>query len=329
LRAAPALVLLGVLAGCGGRPPVDPTPPVVEPITLTCPSDVRVENVPANPQVVTFNAPAATGGVPPLTVTCTPGSGSSFQLGDTPVACSATDGVRNAVCSFKVTLVARIPVLSVTKFLAFGDSITAGENGTAGHLGVLFLDIPNSYPVVLQSLLTERYTTQTFVVDMSGARGEHAPEGAQRIGGTLDFFRPQALLLMEGVNDCANESPCSPSIIRDALRTDIQQAKARNIPVFLSTLLPIDGTAYRGRNYQWPTIGAVNDAIRSLAAAEGVTLVDNWEAFQGHAKAGDYLDEDGLHPSPAGNRVIAQTFLTAIAAKLEAASTATPLRRRR
>lgn len=318
LRQTLAVFLLGALAACGGHSPPGPTPPVVDPITLTCPSDVRMEDVPGTSQNVTFNPPTAIGGAPPLTITCTPASGSSFSIGDTPVACSATDGVRNGVCSFRVTLIARIPVISVTKFLAFGDSITLGENGVVlRDPEVLVVDTPNSYPVILNSLLEQRYITQSFSVTVSAVRSETAVEGASRISSALGS-NPNVLLLLEGVNDCVNGAPCNPGVIADALRNDIVQARGRGIAAFVSTLLPIDGTAPRGRTYQWPLISRVNDAIRPMVAAEGATLVDNWMAFQGHATAGDYLADDGLHPSPAGNRAIAQAFLDAIQAKFEA-----------
>jgi len=329
LRLTAVLLQAVALAGCGGHSPGGPTPPSIENITLTCPSDVQIDNVSGSSQNVTYTAPAATGGVPPLTVTCNPASGSSFPIGSTPVACSATDSVRFAACSFKVTLVAKIPVLAVTRFLAFGDSITAGENGTVLNVPVpQFVDLANSYPVVLKSMLEERYTTQSFTVVMSGVPSETAVEGAARIAGALDAARPDALLLLEGVNDCVNHQPCIPSVIADALRQDIVQARARNVTPFVSTLLPVDGTGSRGSTYQWPLIPSVNDAIRLMVAGEGAILVDNWAAFQGHDKAGDYLASDGLHPSPAGNRAMAQAFLDAIRTKFEQTAASSAATRR-
>jgi lysophospholipase L1-like esterase len=320
VRSTLALILLGMLAGCGGRPPIGPTPPVVDPITLTCPSDVRIENVPGASQNVTYNAPTAVGGSPPLTITCTPASGSSFPVGDTPVACSATDGIRNGVCSFRVTLVAQIPILSVTRFLAFGDSVTRGETGESAF-APLFIDVVNAYPTLLGNLLRDRYKSQTFPdVLNAGASGERAVEGTARISSVLAANPTDALLLMEGVNDLSGDLPHDADVVRDALRFDIQAAKSRGLAVFLSTLPPLDPSGFRGK--QAPLIGPTNDRIRALAAEQNVVLVDSFAAFGDHGKVGDYLQADGLHPSAAGNLAIAQAFFDAIRAKFEAVQAA-------
>ena len=326
LRSTFGLILLAGLTGCGGHPPGGPTPPVVDPITLTCPQDVRIENVAGSSQTVTFNAPTAVGGVPPLTITCTPASGASFPTGDTSVACSATDGIRApGVCSFKVTLIARIPILSVTRFLAFGDSVTAGENGQTNFVP-LFIDLVHAYPTVLGNLLRERYTTQTFPdVINAGVAGEHVFEGAARIDGVLAGNPTDGLLLMEGVNDLNGDLPHDADLVRNALRLDIEAAKRRGIAVFLSTLPPLDPAGFRGR--QAPLIGPTNDRIRALAIEQNVALVDSFAAFGDHGKVGDYLDADGLHPSPAGNQAIAKAFLDAIGAKFEASTSVLAKRR--
>ena len=61
---------------------------------------------------------------------CTPSSGSTFPLGATTATCTATDArQRTASCSLTVT-VTEPPLISLTRFAAFGDSITAGEDGT-------------------------------------------------------------------------------------------------------------------------------------------------------------------------------------------------------
>ena len=58
-----------------------------------------------------------------------------------------------------------------------------------------------------------------------------------------------------------------------------------------------------------------NAGIRSLAAAEGVTLVDVFNAFDV-----TLLGPDGLHPTAQGYQVIANTFFNAIRATLEAST---------
>src|SRR5262245_62283506 len=114
-----AVVGLSLLCACGTNPngpSQPPPPPPVLNLELTAPPNVRVENVAGSTQVVTFAGPIASGGSPPVTVTCSPASGTAFPVGTTTVNCSATDGVRSATCQFSVTLVAAVPVLTATRF---------------------------------------------------------------------------------------------------------------------------------------------------------------------------------------------------------------------
>src|SRR3954471_12062543 len=89
------LVVVGVLlsASCGGsKGPNGPTdvPPPVQSISLTCPSDITQTDLMVTTQTITYNAPTVTGGARPVTVTCTPASGSAFPLGTTTVTCEAS-----------------------------------------------------------------------------------------------------------------------------------------------------------------------------------------------------------------------------------------------
>src|SRR6185369_3943719 len=95
----------------------------------------QVADVLTPTQVVTYAAPGHDGGLAPISITCAPPSGAAFPLGTTNVSCAGSDAAtppRTAACAFKVTLapyVPPVPVLSVTRFMAVGDSLTAGDNG--------------------------------------------------------------------------------------------------------------------------------------------------------------------------------------------------------
>ena len=91
----------------------------------------------------------------------------------------------------------------MTRFLAFGDSITEGL--------FPFLITPNppgSYPAVLQSLLRARYTAQadSIVVLDEGLGGQRAadPDEFARFRDALNKDNAGAVLLMEGANDLNN-----------------------------------------------------------------------------------------------------------------------------
>jgi lysophospholipase L1-like esterase len=307
---------LALGAGCRdkGGPPA-PSP--VSNIELSCPANIRFENVVGAALPVTYALPAVTGGIPPITPTCSPASGSPFPVGSTNVVCNATDGVRPATCQFTVTLVPFVPELAVTKFLAFGDSITAGE--LQPNPSLLAIEIDKAYPTVLRNMLEARYTKQDFVIDNFGVPLQSAEEGSRRIGAALDLSRPQALLLLQGVIDMGGGLSFVP-VVRDALRSDIIQAKNRGISgdrIFLSTLLPQKGhePGFPGRNFAEPFLDEVNFEIRALAAREGVNLVDAFAVMAPDVK--NLIGGDGLHPTEQGFIVLATTFFDVIKQKLE------------
>jgi lysophospholipase L1-like esterase len=163
------------------RPTLPSQTTIVPPPAITCPtapSPVTTSN--GQSALVSYGAPAVTGGSAPVSVTCTPPSGSAFNVGSTAVTCTATDAVqRTASCSFTVSVMPPLPRLGVTTILAFGDSITEGEVPMAGEFALepggfvaprLQLRIrphvvepDEAYPADLTTLLAQRYTAQGAV----------------------------------------------------------------------------------------------------------------------------------------------------------------------
>jgi lysophospholipase L1-like esterase len=224
-----------------------------------------------------------------------------------------------------------VPRLALTRFVAVGDSITYGvlrpncpggfldtPAGLPAHLADLGLllaaaDVPNSYPTKLQDRLAQRYTDQTPVVVNEGVPGETTAAAIARLPGVLTVHQAEVLLLQEGANNVNSNDPASiPPLIRD-LRTMIRTARDRGVRVFLGTLLPQRTGACRA--YAPTLIEPANTQIRSLAAAEGATLVDLYQPFIGQLDA--LLGADGLHPNEAGYEQMAQTFLDVVQHELE------------
>lgn len=311
-----AFVLAIGLAGCGGsdNPGPGPTP---QPPTLTCPANRQVSAVSAQPTPVNFDTPAAQDGQAPVNVSCSPASGSSFPLGSTTVTCTATDALaRTATCGFTVSVTVA-PALSVTKFVAFGDSLTEGV--TSPDTAMLLLNLPDSYPMKLQPLLSGRYTDQTIEVINEGCAGEfvdessmHCAGGVKRLPDVLDRDQPQVLLLMHGANNLLQyEGAGIPEVI-GSLEQMIGEAQRRGITVLLATLPPQNPAGSRGGGAD--ELPALNREIVKMAADEGATLVDLHAAlgtYQG------YIGADGLHPTVAGYQKIAEVWFEAIKAKFE------------
>jgi lysophospholipase L1-like esterase len=324
------VAVASVLAvGCDG--PNKPTPTPDAP-AIACPANVTMRGIAGGMQPVTYTAPTVTGGAAPVTVTCAPKSGEPFNVGTTPVACSVVDTLsRNAQCSFTVTLTPLL--LSVTKFVAFGDSFTEGEDGRQLTLGFGFIDPSGTYPVLLENRLNTEYPGQSIRVLNRGKSGEPIDDGRQRLPGVLASDRPGALLLLDGYNDllgscgdgdpaAASSTACTTAItnVVTGYRKMIQIARGAGVQyTFASTLTPPGPyKAGRYRRIADSAIVRTNTQLAPVVRAEGAILVDAYPVFIGHES--DYVADDGLHLRRAGYQALADTFFAAI----KSAVTSTP-----
>ncbi len=316
-----------VFTGCGGGPVA---PPPLDAPTITCPSDVAARGLPGGEGNVTYPPPTATGGTSPLAVACTPASGSRFASGATTVACTATDARgRQAACVFTVTVTA--PVLAVTRFIAFGDSITEGENGRLDAPREPFIDFPNVYPVRLEERLNAEYPGQGIVVLNRGTSGSPVERSVEKLPAVLTADRGDTLLLLDGYNnllaECtpgrADSPACSRKIadvvlgVRECVR--IGRVAAYGIRyVLVSTLTPPGPFAGgpRDRRIAADAIVRTNAALSDMVRNEGAILVDTYARFVGHEA--EYVDQDGLHLRPAGYQALADAFFEAIRTQLPA-----------
>ncbi len=257
--------------------------------------------------------------------------------------CTAVDTrQRTSACSFDVVVQAT-PVISMTQFVAFGDSITWGEDGdpevlcgsnnnaTPQSIGPVRPRVqvqPESaqYPGALKQKLLARYTTQSgqFVVDNAGQPGEPAgsPSTLGRLQSVLRNRQYQAVLLMEGTNDIFYGDPTQIAPAINGLNNLINEAKRQRVRPFLATVPPMvpGGTRACGNRLVAP----LDDQIRALANAQGVTLVDVY-AGMGSAYA-QYFGPDGLHPNVAGFAKIADIFFNVLKSTLEVTPTTNSMR---
>ena len=333
-----AVTLVGLAAfsaGCGQNPvaPTPPpmvTPPVVippqvnNPPTVACPAPISVNATTNAAATVTFATPSAEGGQPPVTVECSPASGTAFPIGTTSVQCVAKDALeRTASCAFPVTVVAP-PQLRRTRFLAFGDSITAGEV-TVPTTGVspagqplfkLVQVLSAAYPTVLLDLLKSRYATQAqdVVVSNQGLGGEKAEFALSRFISVFTSTGPDVVLLMEGYNDiCCGNGSVGINAGARGLNDMAAEARNRRARVFIATLAPSKPGGSRSTPIE--TVQAFNARVRAIAASEGAYLVAVYGALLPDVNV--TIGIDGLHPTEIGYRRIAEAFFAAIQADLE------------
>jgi len=343
-----ALIVCAALlaSACASSTTPTPPPPTEDPPKISCPVVAPIQLLTGTVSAPITFAPTTTSGKAPVTTACVPPSGSTFPVGVTAVACKATDALqRTDACSFSITVLAVVPPpkLAVTRFFAFGDSITKGEDGSAQTSTSLFrsrvlLPVAQTYPGALQQLLVDRYKTQSPNVENWGN-----PSEAITDSGTLSRFvtltssgNYDAALIMEGTNDlykARNGTGIKDQVLAAAvagLRTMVRDAKSRNIRPFLATIPPMDPTGFRGAVYGAEFVAGFNDSVRTVASLENVPLVDVNLAFGGNLTL---LSADGVHPNASGYQRIADTFFTSIKTTAELppppTTTAAPLFRRR
>jgi lysophospholipase L1-like esterase len=334
-------LVCSMIYACGGSPttPTGGGTNPTNPPTITCPPPVTAHSTNGAPIPVTYTDPVVAGGQPPLTVACLPVSGATYSLGTKTVNCSVADAQqRSQSCSFTVTVDQPVaPKLGVTTFLAFGDSITEGEipdsTDTPTSFGrfqpfVVHRDL--AYPNVLQGLLAQRYYTQatTLTVTNDGLVGETTTNGLQRLTADLPKYKPDVLLLLEGLNDLDGTPAAQQKAIAN-LQSMIQMAQRRGTRVMISTLLPQNPPGQCGGCRSTTTTAAwiqpFNTALLQMADSAHVAVVDMHASMQ--ADIADWISPlDGEHPTAAGYQEMALVFEQHIQTAFEVSAASSPSR---
>ena len=210
------------------------------------------------------------------------------------------------------------PRLSRLKFMAFGDSFTAGEvtNPIAlspSGIHKLIVVPSASYPTLLESQLRATYAAQstTITVQNSGEPSERILDGNARFPGVFDAARPEVVLLMEGANGLPQ---VGPDISAGIMRIMVQHAKSGAARVFVGSMIPQVAGRPRATTPVFETL-AYNNTLQIMATQEGITYVDLYNAML--PDAATLIGSDGLHPTEAGYRRIADVFFAAIKRELE------------
>ena len=313
------LATIGATIGCqegSVLPPTAPTPLPIDKVgqlTISCPADAVAQSLNGVSASVSYPPPQVGGGLDPVATDCVPPSGSSLPIGTSIANCTTTDVLgQRATCSFTATVLAP-PQLGETRFLAFGDSITAGETSPS-LFGSRLLELLKSYPFKLENRLREAYPVQTITVVNAGLPGERvALGGVARFSTQLTNIQPQVALIMEGTNDL-NYVAVPESEIAAAIESMVIEAQGRGVDPILATIAP-------ARPYGESTfpvrIPILNDLIRGIAVGRGIPLVDVFAVINAGACASSAptlpcIGADNLHPTAEGYELIADAFFDVI-----------------
>lgn len=227
-----------------------------------------------------------------------------MPVGQTTVTCTASDArAQTATCTFSAN-VSLAPTLSVERFLALGDSFTFGTTSRVERVIA-----GDTYVQKLETLLRERYPDQSFTVLNAGVPGQFMDQIEDRYPATLRQSNAQVLLLQGGANDLNTEGARAISDVITRLERITRDAQGRRVAVVLATLTPQRPGSSKGTS---PTAALrdLNARIVDLCRRYQTGCADLYTAFGGENSP--LIGADGLHPTPAGYDLIAETYFEVI-----------------
>lgn len=200
--------------------------------------------------------------------------------------------------------------LGGTRFVAFGDSITAGA---FSRFDEPFVFDSHPYPRRVLRSLQQTFPLQSarFTVENEGIPGEHASDGRNRIASVLRGKNFDGLLLLEGINDLNWGS--TPARTAAAVVDIVEMARTFNVTVLLATMPQTYEAVYpngQRRTQAADQVVPFNTELRRRAAGmPNVHIVDLYAQFGTNRSL---MGNDGIHPTDAGYTVMASTFVQAI-----------------
>lgn len=151
-----------------------------------------------------------------------------------------------------------------------------------------------------------------------GISGQTTPQMLLRFRQDVIDLAPRVVVILAGTNDIAgNTGPSTLEEIEGNVASMAELARANGIRVVLCSVLPVFDYPWKRGLEPAGKIMALNDWIRSYAAAHGAVYVDFHSAMQDerHGLRSE-LSGDGVHPNAAGYGVMAPLVERGIAAAL-------------
>lgn len=152
-----------------------------------------------------------------------------------------------------------------------------------------------------------------------GISGQTTPQMLLRFRQDVVNLKPTAVVILAGTNDIAgNTGPSSLEMIVNNIKSMAEIAKANNIKVIISSVLP----AY---DYPWKKglkpnekIPALNSLLKAYADKNNIIFLDYFTAMATKQNALiDAYGYDGVHPNKKGYEVMAPLAEKAIAKALK------------
>ncbi len=139
-----------------------------------------------------------------------------------------------------------------------------------------------------------------------GISGQTTPQMLVRFRSDVINLKPALVVILAGTNDIAgNTGPSTLEMIMDNLISMTELAKANNIKVVLSSVLPAFDYPWKPGMEPAMKIVKLNEMIKKYADNHGIVYVDYFSATADERNGlKKELSGDGVHPNDAGYKVM-------------------------
>ena len=189
-----------------------------------------------------------------------------------------------------------------TRVACIGDSVTYGCT-----LPLFFL---TRYPTVLQMLLGPGCVVAAFGVnDRTLQNTGNKPYRKEKAFRQSREFQPHIAVILLGTNDSKDSNWISGEAFKQQYRAliDEYRAAASKPRILLCTppcaFKPVNRFFYITNDANLDRVPVIAELVRSVAEEEGLELADLYALTEGRR---ELFGPDGLHPSAAGARAIAE-----------------------
>lgn len=151
-----------------------------------------------------------------------------------------------------------------------------------------------------------------------GISGQTTPQMLVRFQQDVVHLKPALVIILAGTNDIAgNTGPSTPEMMEDNFESMIAIARANNIKIVISSILPADHYAWKAGAQPAEQIRAMNVRLKAMCVREGLVYLDYYSAMV-NANGGldPELARDGVHPTAKGYAIMDPLAEKAIAEAL-------------
>ncbi len=152
-----------------------------------------------------------------------------------------------------------------------------------------------------------------------GISGQTTPQMLVRFKEDVINLQPKLVVILAGINDIAeNTGPIALENVFGNIVSMAVLAKANNIKVVLSSVLPANHFPWRPEIAPAEKVIQLNDMIKAYANKNNIVYVDYYSAMVDEKKGlKTELTYDGVHPTTAGYKVMGPLVEKAIAEALK------------